>query len=296
MTSIAFLGTGTMGFPMARNIARAGIPLRAWNRSQEKAEPLADDGAVVCSSPREAAVGADVIVTMLSDSSSVLDTATRALEGAEPGVTWAQMSTIGLEGTEYCRALADRMGATFIDAPVLGTREPAEQGKLVVLASGPEDAVDSCRPMFDALGRTLRLGNAGSSTRAKLVVNSWVLGVTGLIAETITLAEALDVDPQVFFDAVEGGALDLPYARLKGGAMIDRAFGDAAFRLSLARKDGDLVLAAAEETALEVPILQAVAERLTRAEEDGHGDLDMAANYWATAPRDAAETTNGRTR
>lgn len=288
MSSVAFLGTGTMGFPMARNLSLAGVTVRAWNRSPEKAQPLAEHGAIVCSDPREAAEGAEIVITMLGDATAVLDTASRALEGCGTDVVWAQMSTIGEEGTEYCAALAQRSGVEFVDAPVLGTREPAEEGKLVVLASGPEPALQRCRPVFDAVAsRTLRVGEAGAATRAKLVVNSWVLGVTGLVAETISLAQSLDIDPAVFFDAVEGGALDLPYARLKGRAMIERSFDDASFRLSLARKDADLILAAADRVALDSPIMGAVAQRLQRAEETGHGEEDMAATYLASAPADA---------
>jgi len=119
-----------------------------------------------------------------------------------------------------------------------------------------------------------------------------VIGVVGVLAETILLADTLEVDPQRFFDAIEGGALDLPYARLKGKAMIARAFQDPAWRLALARKDADLVLAAAELGELEVPVMRAIAERLQRAERDGHGDEDMAATYWATAPRPASPGGN----
>lgn len=283
MTTVAFLGTGTMGCPMARNLAQAGLTVRAWNRSRERAEPLADDGAKICDEPAEAAAGADVVVTMLSDAGAVLDAADRAFEGLEGKPVWAQMSTVGLEGTELCQKRAERSGVPFVDAPVLGTREPAAEAKLVVLASGPEDALKTCQPVFDALGqRTLELGEAGRATRAKLVINSWVLGVTGLVAETLALAEALGIDPQVFYDAIEGGTLDLPYARLKGKLMVERSFDDPAFKLSLARKDADLVMAVAEDESLDSPVLRAVAERLRRAEEDGHGDEDMAANFLAT--------------
>jgi 3-hydroxyisobutyrate dehydrogenase len=284
MMKVAFLGTGTMGLPMARNLAQAGHSLRVWNRSRERAEPLAADGATVCESPADAASEADVLVTMLNDADTVLESAAQAMEDLPKPSVWAQMSTVGLAGTEDCRRLADRIGTAFVDAPVLGTREPAEQAKLVVLASGPDEALRRCRPLFEAMGqKTIELGEAGAATRAKLVVNSWVLGVTGLVAETIALAESLDIDPQVFFDAVEGGPLDLPYAQLKGHAMIERSFDDAAFRLALARKDADLVLAAAERESLDSPVLRAVAERLRRAEADGHGDEDMAANFLATA-------------
>lgn len=274
-----------MGFPMARNLAQAGFTVQAWNRSRERAEPLADDGVRICDEPSQAASGADVVITMLSDSATVLDTATRALQDLDERPVWAQMSTVGLEGTELCLELAERLGVPFVDAPVLGTREPAAEAKLVILGSGPDEALQRCQPLFEAVGqRTLQLGEAGRATRAKLVVNSWVLGVTGLAAETLALAEALGVDPKTFFEAVEGGTLDLPYARLKGKLMIERSFDDPAFKLSLARKDADLVLAGAEEESLDAPVLRAVAERFRRAEDEGHGDEDMAANFMATAP------------
>jgi 3-hydroxyisobutyrate dehydrogenase len=298
MTKIAFLGTGTMGLPMAGNLLKAGFTVRAWNRSTERAQPLKERGAEIFEDPHEAADGCDLVVTMLSDADAVLETAERALEGLAETVIWLQMSTIGIEGIERCAELAERVGVLLVDAPVLGTREPAERGELVILASGPEDGalrglessagaelLGALGAVFDALGsRTLWLGDAGAGTKCKVVINSWIVGVVGVLAETITLAEALGIDPRRFFDAVEGGALDLPYARMKGKEMIEKSFGSPAFRLALSRKDADLVLDAAQRGDLDVPVMRAVAERLHRAEEAGHGDDDMAATYWATAP------------
>jgi 3-hydroxyisobutyrate dehydrogenase len=286
---VAFLGTGTMGLPMARNLAQNGFAVRAWNRSPERAEPLREHGAEVFEDPREAAEGADIVVTMLSDAEAVLDTASRALEDHSNGALWIQMSTIGTEGTERCRALAEQAGATFVDAPVMGTREPAEKGALVVLASSPDDVRERCDPLFKVVGaRTLWLGPAGAGTRLKIVVNSWIVGVVGVLAETISLAEVLDIDPQQFFNAVEGGPLDLPYAKLKGRAMIERRFDDPSFRLALSRKDAELVLEASAPQGLELPVMEAVLTRLQRAEEGGHGDEDMSATYWATSPSGSA--------
>ena len=290
MTTVGFLGTGTMGLPMARNLLKAGFTVRAWNRSPERARPLAGEGAEVVDDPRRAAEGAEVLVTMLSDAEAVLDVAGRALDALPEGALWVQMSTIGVNGTDRCRELAERTGSRFVDAPVLGTREPAEQGKLVILASGPEDARDRCQPLFDAVGaRTMWVGEAGAGNRCKVVVNSWIVGVVAVLAETIAVAQALDVDPQRFFDAVQGGPLDLPYARLKGKAMIERRFDDPSFRLALSRKDADLVLEACADAGIELPVMEAVAARLHRAEQEGHGDEDMAATYWVSAPTDAAE-------
>ncbi len=284
MTTVAFLGTGTMGLPMARNLAQAGFEVRAWNRTPERARPLEEDGAEVFSDPREAAADGDLLLTMLSDTDAVLDSAGPALAALQDEAAWVQMSTIGIAGTERCERAAAEAGVVFVDAPVLGTREPAERGELIILGSGPEQARARTERLFEVLGkRSLWLGEAGQGTRAKVMINSWIVGVVAVLAETITMAEALDIDPQVFFDAVEGGTLDLPYARMKGRAMIEKAFGDPAFRLALSRKDTDLALEAAQAVGLDVPVLEAVRERLERAEMDGHGDEDMAATYWATA-------------
>jgi 3-hydroxyisobutyrate dehydrogenase len=285
VTDIAFLGTGVMGQPMARNLANAGFAVHAWNRSPEKAEPLSDCGAQVFTDPGAAADGCPLLVTMLSDADSVMEVATAALGASDPPDVWIQMSTIGLEGTERCAELADDRDVTFVDAPVLGTRAPAQEGQLVILASGPESARPAVDPVFDAVGaRTHWLGEAGAATRAKVMINSWVIGIVAVLAETINLAEALEVDPQVFFDAIRGGPLDLGYAQIKGGAMMKRAFDDVSFRLALARKDADLVLAAAADVGLELPVMRGALERLRAAEADGHGDEDMAATYWAHRP------------
>jgi 3-hydroxyisobutyrate dehydrogenase len=285
MTSVAFLGTGTMGLPMARNLMAAGFGIRAWNRSADRARALAEDGADVFEDHAQAVDGADIVVTMLSNADAVLDTASAFLDSVSDGATWIQMSTIGIEGTERCGELAQRAGVAFVDAPVLGTRQPAEKGALVILASGAERTHAVCDPVFEAIGsRTLWLGEVGMGTRLKVVVNSWIVGVVAVLAETVSLADALDIDPKQFFDAVDGGPLDLPYARNKGSAMIERKFEDASFRLALSRKDTELVLSAASKEGLELPVMQAVLGRQRRAEEGGHGDEDMAATYWATGP------------
>lgn len=271
--------------PMARNLAKAGFQLRAWNRSTERVRPLAEDGAEVLEDPREAADGADAVITMLSDGDAVLEVAAKALADRDASPLWLQMSTIGVAGAEKCAELAERTGASLVDAPVLGTREPAEQAKLVILASGPDRARTTCDPIFDAVGsRAMWLGDAGSGTRCKVMINSWIVGVVGVLAETIALAETMDIDPHRFFEAVEGGPLDLPYARLKGNMMMERSFDDPAFRLALSRKDAELVLEAAARHGLGLPIMEAVTERLRRAEREGHGDEDMAATYRVSDP------------
>jgi 3-hydroxyisobutyrate dehydrogenase len=285
MTTIAFLGAGTMGVPMARNLLRGGFALRVWNRTPERARALEADGATLCRDPSDAARDAEIVISMLSDTEAVLAAAGPALDSVSQTALWLQMSTIGLEGTARCAELAGRVGVRLVDAPVLGTRQPAENAQLVILASGPLDTRERAQPVFDVVGRrTLWLGEAGVGSRCKVVVNSWIVGVVNVLAETISLAQALELDPQTFFDAIDGGPLDQPYARLKGAAMIAGDFDDAAFRLALARKDADLVLEAAGRVGLELPVMEAVTKRMRQVEHEGHGDEDMAATFWATAP------------
>jgi 3-hydroxyisobutyrate dehydrogenase len=283
MPSIAVLGTGAMGAPMARNLARAGHEVRVWNRSASKAALLRDDGVAVHDDAAGAAAGADVVMTMLADADAVLGVAGQA--GLADGQVWWQASTIGIEGHDHCVALAREAGAALVDAPVLGTRQPAEEGKLVILASGPIAALETCAPLFDAVGaRTMTLGEAGAGTRLKLAVNAWVLAVTQGTAETVALAEALGIDRSWVFDAVAGGALDLPYFRMKGKMMLEDEF-PASFALALAAKDARLVTEAAARHGADVPLARAVAARMAEAAESGLGDEDLAATYRLSRPR-----------
>jgi 3-hydroxyisobutyrate dehydrogenase len=296
--TVAVLGAGgTMGFAMARNIARAGIPIRAWNRSRDKAEPLTKDGVLVADTPAEAAQGATIVLTMLADAEAVVSAMDRdggalaamARRDDADHPVWLQMSTIGEEATERCIGLANSYGVGFVDAPVLGTREPAEQGKLVILESGPEQARPRVQPVFDAIGhRTIRAGQAGAGTRLKLVANSWVLAVVEAGAETIALAEGLGLDPALFFQAIEGGALDLPYLRTKGKAIADRDFAPS-FRLTLAAKDASLVRESASQHGLDLPLLDLIARRLHEGAAE-HGDKDFSATYLTSAAGHAALT------
>jgi 3-hydroxyisobutyrate dehydrogenase len=284
---LAVLGAGsTMGLPMARNLVRAGFDVRAWNRTREKAQPLSDDGAQVFDTAREAVGGADVILTVLSDADAVIDAVEDAIAGARPSAdaVWLQMSTIGEVATERCAEVAGAHGLTLIDAPVLGTKQPAEQGKLVILASGPETARERVQPIFDAIGqKTIWVGEAGAGTRLKIVANSWVLTVVEGTAETIALAEGLDVDPSLLFEAIDGGALDLPYLRMKGKAILERNF-EPSFRLVLAAKDARLIEEAAQRRDLDVPLFSTIRRRLAEGAKE-HGDEDFSATYWTSAPR-----------
>src|SRR5438552_8637282 len=136
--NIALLGTGIMGAPMARNLAQAGHDVAAWNRTREKAEGI--EGVKVADSPQEAVRGAEVVVTMLADTAAVAEVIGQAIEAVDDSAIWWQCSTVGIEGTERLRAIADEHGLAYVDAPVLGTKQPAQDGQLTVLASGPSAA------------------------------------------------------------------------------------------------------------------------------------------------------------
>jgi len=288
ISSVAVLGTGIMGAPMARNLRAAGLDVRAWNRTPEKAQALGDAGVEVAERPVDAVVGADGVVTMLADGAAVerVMTDDGALAAMDDEAVWIQTSTVGVSAQARLAEAAAERGTAFVDAPVLGTRQPAEAGELIVLAAGEERLRDRCRPVFDAIGSQTRwLGDVGSATRFKLVLNGWIVGLVETLAETLGLARALHIEPQAFLSAIEGGPLDCAYAQTKGAAMADESFEPPAFPLRLAAKDARLVLEAAREAGLTLPLMRATCSQFERSIEQGHGDEDMAAAYWASRQR-----------
>ena len=200
--TVAVLGTGIMGAAMARNLSRAGHTVHAWNRGRAKAGPLAADGVQVAGTPKEAVAAADAVLTMLFSEDAVAGIISQAGPALRPGAAWVQSTTVGIDGVPRLAALAARYGVQFYDAPVSGTREPAEAGQLTVIAAGPQTGRGVVVPVFDAVGaRTIWTGDdgaAGSATRLKLVVNSWVIAAANAAGEIIAFAQAIGVDPQQF--------------------------------------------------------------------------------------------------
>ncbi|MUL42349.1 NAD(P)-dependent oxidoreductase [Streptomonospora sp. PA3] len=280
---VAVLGTGIMGAPMARNIAAAGIPVKVWNRTAAKARPLADHGCTVAESPADAVADAEVVVTMLTDGDAVES----VMAGVAPprGAVWAQTTTAGLAATERLAARAAKLELEFVDAPVLGTRAPAEQGALTVLAAGSERARRRAAPVFDAIGsRTVALDEIGAASRLKLVANSWVLALTSATGEALALAEGLGVDPRSFLDLVSGGPLDSGYLHAKADVILGGDYTPS-FSVANAAKDARLVREAAEGVGLRLDLAAATEDRMLRAADSGHGGDDMAAGYYASFPQ-----------
>lgn len=277
--SVAVLGTGIMGAAMARRLLDSGREVTVWNRSRSKAVPLGEEGAQLAESPADAVSSVDLVITMLTDGEAAREVMIESggLEAMGGSTIWIQCSTVGIDDIEAFAAEAERRQVVFVDAPVLGTKEPAERGELIVLASGPEGVSDRCEDVFEVVARrTLWLGPAGTGMRLKLVVNNWLVGLVGTLAETVALARALDLDPALFLDAIHGSAVDAPYAQIKGRTMISGKFPPS-FPLRLAHKDLELVLAAAGRHGLNLSIATTVVALFERAIDAGHADEDMAA-------------------
>ncbi|MFE2753614.1 NAD(P)-dependent oxidoreductase [Actinosynnema sp. NPDC059335] len=275
---VVVLGTGLMGAGMARSLLRAKLDVVVWNRSVAKARPLADEGAVVAEDPKSAVVGADVVITMLFDADSTAGVMAEALPSVEDGAVWAQCGTVGLEGTGHLAELAATHGVPYVDAPVLGTRAPAEQGRLTVLAAGPVELREFVTPVFDALAiRTVWAGERpGDGQRLKLAANSWVLSITAATAQAVALARGLGLDPDAFLEAIAGGPVDSTYAQVKGRSMIDGEFPPS-FGLDGAVKDSELIVAAMAEAGTDDRLMRVLNGQYREAAERVGGGVDMAA-------------------
>jgi 3-hydroxyisobutyrate dehydrogenase len=271
-----------MGAGMARSLLREGHDVTVWNRSQEKAKPLADDGATVADTAAAAVAGADVVVTMLFDLEPVLAVMADVAESWPTGAVWVQSSTVGVEGTRRVEAFARERGIDVLDAPVLGTKAPAENGQLVWLVSGPSSLRDKVAGPFDAMGtRTQWVSETlGDASKLKLAVNAWIGAMVNGIAQSIALARGLGLDPQQFLEAVEGQAVDAPYVQLKGKAMISGDYSPS-FELDGVIKDTSLIRDAMTEAGTSTTLADAVADRLAAASSSGHGEEDMAAVVYA---------------
>lgn len=282
--SVAVLGTGLIGAAVARNLAHKGFHVRAWNRKSEKAQVLTADGAQAFDNPADAISDADVIVTVLKDGPAVNEAMAAALPGLRKGAIWLQLSTVGVEAIDTLAALADENGLVFYDAPVQGTRQPAEQGKLVILASGPEEGRRVAQSVFDAIGqRTLWVSDRpGASSRLKLALNAYVFALTHGTAETLAIAKALGVDPALVVEAVTGGPLDSGYFQGKAAAMLKGDF-TASFSVANGVKDASLVVDALTGTSVQADLAAAGLARFQRVAEAGHGDKDIAASFLADA-------------
>jgi 3-hydroxyisobutyrate dehydrogenase len=274
---VAVLGIGAMGHGMAISTLRAGIPTIVWNRRPGATRDLAEAGAVVAESVADAVRSAAIVITMVTDADAVVAIARGQgmLAAFAPGAIWVQMSTIGVAGIDRVAAMvnAERPDVTLVDAPVSGSKEPAEQGALTIFASGPDQARPRVAPVFDALGqRTIWVGPAGTGSRLK-VVNNTLLGFENeAIATSVALARRLGLSTDAVIDALQTGPLVSPWQAAKL-QRIARGEFSAQFALALALKDLRLALAAADDA--EFPALACLAREWQQVVDHGLGDLDL---------------------
>ena len=275
---IAMLGTGIMGAAMARSLARDGHRVVAWNRTAERARGLGE-GIEAAASVTAAVTGADAVVTMLFDADSVVDLAPELAEALGREAVWLQCSTVGPGGMRRIAEAGASVAGRILDAPVLGTRKPAEDGALVVLVAGEPTAREAAGPVLDAVGsRVVTVGDElGSASALKLACNSWVATINAATGQALALAEAQGVDPSLFLEAIKGGPVDTPYAQLKGASMQSRDWDTPAFAVDGVRKDVGLMIDAAETAGVPTPLLTALLGLYDTASERGHGGADMAA-------------------
>ena len=274
---VAVLGVGTMGHGMAASALRAGIPTIVWDRHPEATRDLGERGAVVAQTAAEAAQRAGIVVTMVPDADAVVSIARDQgmLAALAPGAIWVQMSTIGLAGINDVLAMVDhdRPDVMLLDAPVSGSKDPAEQGQLIIFASGPEEAQPRVTPLFDALGhRHVWVGAAGTGTRLKLVNNTWLAFETEAVAASVALAHRLGLATGTVVDALDGSPIVSPWQAAKLQRIAAGEFS-AQFALSLALKDVHLALQSAGDGQLAV--LGCLADEWQHVVDHGLGGQDL---------------------
>lgn len=264
-----------MGAGMARSLRRAGHDVVAWNRTASKAAPLAADGVIIADAVTDAVRGADAVITMLFDTAATVAVSAELLAALGTDSVWIQAGTIGPDGARSIGALA---GGGMLDAPVLGTRKPAEEGNLVVLVSGPSPLIEQARPVFDAIGgRTVVAGDEiGAASGLKLACNAWIGLITAGTAQSLALAEHLGVDPALFLQAIAGAPVDSAYVQMKGKAMLAADYAPS-FAVDGVVKDLGLMLDAVAGSAFPADLITAVRARFQQVAADGHGADDMAA-------------------
>ncbi len=290
---IAVLGLGTMGRAMAGSAIRNGIPTVVWNRDLDVARRMADAGAEVATSVMDAVKAVSMAITMVTDAAAVTSIAVDLgmLEALPAGAVWAQMSTVGVEGTATISSIAEkqRPDVLFLDAPVSGSKVPAEQGKLTIFASGSERARPTAEPVFAAIGeRTVWLGAVGAGSCMKLVNNTLLaFGAEG-VANSFALASQLGLEVRSVLDAFEGGPLMSPWMTGKLSRIRDGNYSPE-FPLTLALKDVHLALEQADPERFSV--LASLAREWEEIVKQGLGQQDVTVVTRALESEGVADET-----
>ena len=281
-TTVGFVGLGSMGLPMAANIAAAGFPLVVWNRTASKAATLAAGcEARVAASPAALAAEADVVITMVADGDVLLDLYAGSGDMAgslRPGTVCIDMSTISPAQAAAAATAVTGSGGRFVDAPVSGSVALAEAGTLTVMAGGEASAVDAARPVLEAVSaRIYHMGPVGSGATIKLAVNSIVYGLGQAVSEALVLAEAAGIERARAYEVFANSAIAAPFVHYRREAFLKPGEVPVAFRMVLARKDLDLALELAGGVGASLPQSELNRAVIEEAIEAGFGDHDMSA-------------------
>lgn len=277
--TVAVLGLGAMGHAFAANLLKKGFTVSGWNRTRARGEDLVAAGLQLSDSPAEAVRDADVVIAMLADGDTTQQTLHQVEQALKQGATVAQMGTIGVEKTDALIGwfAQQRPDVLFIDAPVSGTKAPAENAQILVMASGDQTRAQTAETVFAAIGKgTQWLGEAGKASRMKLVVNSWLIGLMQSLAESTRLAESFGFTTDDLWKVLEGGPLAAPYAKVKLAMIASEDFTPQ-MHLVWALKDAKLALEAKGEAQL--PALENIADLWQQAVDAGYGEQDLASIY-----------------
>jgi 3-hydroxyisobutyrate dehydrogenase-like beta-hydroxyacid dehydrogenase len=276
MATLGVVGLGAMGSRIARRLGDAGHELVVWNRDPAKAESLVAAGALAAATPADAARRAGAVITMVADPRALVDVTEGTdgvVGGLGEGTTLIQMSTVGPDSTSRLAALLP--AEALLDSPVLGSVAEVESGTLSVFLGGAPEPVEHWLPVLSTLGTVFHLGPVGAGTAAKLVANTTLVGVIGIIGEALALAERLGLSRDAAFEVLGKTALAGQAERRRPA--VESGEYPPRFALYLARKDADLILAEAAKTGLDLRLTKAADEWLADAENAGLGDKDYSA-------------------
>lgn len=291
---IGFLGMGLMGAPMAKNLAEAGYDLTVWNRTPEKAKPLADHGAEIATDAADVAAGAEIVFTMLPGGPAVGDVLfdQGVAAAMEPGAILVDTSSIPPQAAIEFADNLDRLGVGWLDAPVSGGTKGAESGTLTIMVGGKPEAFARCVRVFERLGRATHVGAAGAGQTAKLANQIIVAAAIGGVAEALLLTNTAGLDPEVVRDALSGGFADSRVLTEHGRRMTERDFVPGG-TVELQLKDLDTALAEAAELGLDLPLTANVTALFRNLADSGNKGADHSALFLELERINALHTDSG---